>query len=154
MDGERFHQTGERLLLGGALGADVVLHRRGDPLADLVQIRLDLELHGPSLHQWRWGMRDAPPMPPYLRVEGRTPMPPCLRFERAGARSRPADRRQDRGQSDPLRVGGGPARSGPAAVSAMAWSLSAGTAPLTPTAPAMRPSIATGTAPRPNTNAE
>ena len=40
----------------------------------------------------------------------------------------------------------------PAAASAIAWSLSAGTAPLTPTAPTMRPSSTIGTAPLPKLN--
>src|SRR5262249_50068805 len=40
----------------------------------------------------------------------------------------------------------------PAAASAMRWSFSAGTAPLTPTAPTIRPSSTTGTPPLPNTN--
>ena len=40
----------------------------------------------------------------------------------------------------------------PAAASAIVWSLSAGTAPLTPTAPTIRPSSTTGTPPLPKTN--
>src|SRR5262245_10378352 len=47
--GEGVHHAGERFLLGEPLGRDFVFHGLRDPLARLVPVHLDLELHARKL---------------------------------------------------------------------------------------------------------